>query len=123
MFASIGGNPAIFQNRQSRERREGSEETRRGKRSLPSSSMDQGAEKRSKLAHASSSSRVETPPAPRNIIPSLPDFDVTSIPLPIVIEICITALQSVTEETIQERINMVSHSLLYTSTTLAHREM
>ncbi|KAJ8651678.1 hypothetical protein O0I10_012746 [Lichtheimia ornata] len=105
-FASIGGNPAIFQTRQSRERREGSEETRRGKRSLPSASMEQGSEKRSKLAHASSS-RVETPP---RTLPSLPNFDVTSIPLPIVIEICMTALQSVTEEAIQERINMLPPS-------------
>lgn len=118
-FASIGGNPAIFQTRQSRERREGSEETRRGKRSLPSASMEQGSEKRSKLAHASSS-RVETPP---RTLPSLPNFDVTSIPLPIVIEICMTALQSVTEEAIQERINMVGCLIIIHGLLLAHWEL
>ncbi|KAI8144483.1 Symplekin tight junction protein C terminal-domain-containing protein [Fennellomyces sp. T-0311] len=94
-FASVGGNPAIFQSRQSRERRE-NEESKRSKRHL---AAEHGQEKRSKLSHKPSSSSSRNGPNP------LANFDVTTLPLPIVIEICMAVLQSVPEDLIRERID------------------
>ncbi|KAI9323853.1 Symplekin tight junction protein C terminal-domain-containing protein [Dichotomocladium elegans] len=102
-FASLGGNPAMFQSRQ--RERERAEEARRSKRSLPPSAADTVPEKRTKVAHGNAPIRNQ--PAPQNPMDALRNFDVTNIPLAIVIELCITALQQVSEQEIRQRFDML----------------
>ncbi|KAI9495403.1 Symplekin tight junction protein C terminal-domain-containing protein [Zychaea mexicana] len=133
-FAAAGGNPAIFQSRQSREReRRENEESRRSKRSGGSAgagAVEQGSEKRTKLSHHGTPPQQQqklqqrvhtpTPPPPPTTTTTVPppppsqngpnplaNFNATTLPLPIVIEICLAVLQSVPEQTIRERIDML----------------
>ena len=124
-FSSVGGNPAIFQSRQQREReRERRDEEKRLKRNLGNSSTEHGTEKRTKLSHGNTPPQKgkNTPPQqqqqqqPSMTIPPfsngpspLANFDITTLPLNIVIEICLAVLQSVPEQTIRQKINMVKY--------------
>ncbi|KAG2226314.1 hypothetical protein INT45_005986, partial [Circinella minor] len=134
-FSSVGGNPAIFQSRQQREReRERRDEEKRSKRHL-GNAFTEHIEKRTKLSHHGNTppqKAKNTPPPPQpqqqqpqqqrpsTTVPPvqssfpngrspLANFDITTLPLNIVIEICLAVLQSVPEQTIREKINMVNY--------------
>ncbi|KAI8393729.1 Symplekin tight junction protein C terminal-domain-containing protein [Radiomyces spectabilis] len=109
-FGSVGGNTAMFQSRQARlqereqrerERREGSQEETKRKRAL--ATVDGGQEKKSRVAETTAAA-----PSNANI---LANFDVTTLPLPMVVDICLAVFHSVSMETlVQNKDSLVSSS-------------
>lgn len=109
-FGAVNGNTAVFlrSSRGERDRRENADDSRRAKR--PITGPDGTPEKRIKVAGSPPQpSKVSTPPKPPQapIINPFTNFDITTIPLPTIIELCIAALSNVSIETIKERIDTV----------------
>ncbi|KAI9012661.1 Symplekin tight junction protein C terminal-domain-containing protein [Phycomyces nitens] len=115
-FGAVGGNTAIFQSRQAREQKERerreAEETRRSKRSL--TGKDEGGQgKRARVTEqattqSSSKSSKSSAKTPATSTPNpLAGFDVTTLPLNVVVELCIAVLQNISMDTISQRIHMI----------------
>lgn len=108
-FGNIGGNVAIFQNR-----RDDPSRRKRGHHHQDASSSSSNVERSEKRVRTEKPlSSTSTPPQSSSSTASnVPHINVALLPLNIVVDLCVAILQNVTNETIEQRINMVNVYIL-----------